>query len=117
MHRGSTRLVIKDTGLELASRQAKIPLGYRGHPHAVRLRMQNCCPSSVDVEYLTQFLANYRIKISPLIELQLYRNSEYRDSVLNDNLCKSRGLLVGNRIGFMPLSEVVYDNQDVSVAI
>ncbi|GFU28984.1 hypothetical protein TNCV_471011 [Trichonephila clavipes] len=35
--------------------------------HAVRLRMQSCCPGFVDGEYFTQSLANCRIEVSPLI--------------------------------------------------
>ncbi|GFX89647.1 hypothetical protein TNCV_3710791 [Trichonephila clavipes] len=39
--------------------------------HAVRLRMQSCCPGIVDGEYFTQSLANCRIKVSPLIGVKL----------------------------------------------
>ncbi|GFW93479.1 hypothetical protein TNCV_46821 [Trichonephila clavipes] len=39
--------------------------------HAVRLRMQSCCPGFVDGEYFTQSLANCRIEVSPLIREQL----------------------------------------------
>ncbi|GFX00772.1 hypothetical protein TNCV_4577391 [Trichonephila clavipes] len=35
--------------------------------HAVKLRMQSCCPGFVNAEYLTQPLANCRIEVSPLI--------------------------------------------------
>ncbi|GFU22611.1 hypothetical protein TNCV_1304871 [Trichonephila clavipes] len=39
--------------------------------HAVRLRMQSCCPGFADSEYFTQSLANCRIEVSPLIGVQL----------------------------------------------
>ncbi|GFV23857.1 hypothetical protein TNCV_960511 [Trichonephila clavipes] len=39
--------------------------------HAVRLRMQSCCPGFVDGEYFTQSFANCRIEVSPLIGVQL----------------------------------------------
>ncbi|GFU11767.1 hypothetical protein TNCV_4969621 [Trichonephila clavipes] len=39
--------------------------------YAVRLRMQSCCPGFVDGEYFTQSLANCRIEVSPLIEVQM----------------------------------------------
>ncbi|GFX12685.1 hypothetical protein TNCV_3158061 [Trichonephila clavipes] len=39
--------------------------------HAVRLRMLSCCPGFVDSEYFTQSLANCRIEVSSLIEVQL----------------------------------------------
>ncbi|GFW28636.1 hypothetical protein TNCV_2317841 [Trichonephila clavipes] len=39
--------------------------------HTVRLRMQSCCPGFVDGKYFTQSLPNCRIKISPLIGVQL----------------------------------------------
>ncbi|GFW57302.1 hypothetical protein TNCV_542161 [Trichonephila clavipes] len=39
--------------------------------HAVRLRMQRCCPGFVDGEYFPQSLPNCRIEVSPLIGVQL----------------------------------------------
>ncbi|GFX71475.1 hypothetical protein TNCV_2694631 [Trichonephila clavipes] len=39
--------------------------------HAVRLRMQSCCPGFVDGEYFTQSLGNCRIEVSPLIGVHL----------------------------------------------
>ncbi|GFT62321.1 hypothetical protein TNCV_4717191 [Trichonephila clavipes] len=39
--------------------------------HAVRLRMQSCCPGFGDGEYFTQSLANCGIEVSPLIGVQL----------------------------------------------
>ncbi|GFW35996.1 hypothetical protein TNCV_4928601 [Trichonephila clavipes] len=39
--------------------------------HAVRLRMQSCCPGFVNGKYFTQSLANCRIEVSPLMGVQL----------------------------------------------
>ncbi|GFT65336.1 hypothetical protein TNCV_1559791 [Trichonephila clavipes] len=39
--------------------------------HAVRLRMQSCCPGFVDGEYFPQCPANWRIEVSPLFIVQL----------------------------------------------
>ncbi|GFT31009.1 hypothetical protein TNCV_1683711 [Trichonephila clavipes] len=39
--------------------------------HAVRLRMQSCCPGFVNGENFTQSLANCRIEVFPLIGVQL----------------------------------------------
>ncbi|GFY00224.1 hypothetical protein TNCV_4664761 [Trichonephila clavipes] len=50
--------------------------------HAVRLRMQSYYPGFVYGAYFTQSLANCRIKVSPLIGVQLQRDPKFvRSSV------------------------------------